>query len=201
MSKANTLKECFAILVSEYGDRLTPEQKNLKKELFNNVIGNYSPEKIKKMTMEMIKTRKYANFPKIAEMIELIEGNKEEETELAWAYLLKQANRFGYYYSISFSEYPAIGGFIQSQGGWVNFCDKLSDAEDKGESIWIKKEFEKSYKAFKGKEVPTYFEGYFELENTRKGYDNQKMIERYGMAINGKKKKTLRLESKNEKKN
>jgi len=81
MNKANTLKECFAILISEYGDRLTPEQVNLKKELFNNVIGNYSPEKIKKMTMEMIRYRKYANFPKIAEMVELIEGNQEEETE------------------------------------------------------------------------------------------------------------------------
>ncbi|MFW5887705.1 MAG: hypothetical protein ACOCUH_02795 [Bacteriovoracia bacterium] len=197
MNKANTLKECFAILISEYGDRLTPEQVNLKKELFNNVIGNYSPEKIKKMTMEMIRYRKYANFPKIAEMVELIEGNQEEETELAWNYLLEMLNKYGYYHSVRFPKYPAIGGFIESQGGWVNFSNKMTEAEDQGKEVWIKKEFEKSYKAFKSYgNYPEYFEGYFELENTKKGYTNQKLIERYGMSIDGRKKNVLKIEEK-----
>jgi len=193
MSK-EILQECFALLDAEYGDKLTDQQRAFKKELFFKIIGKYPPEKVKEMTLTMIKNRKFSNYPKIAEMVEIIEGNKEEETELAWAYLLEQVSRYGYYYSVSFQKYPAIGGFIESEGGWINFCDKLSDAQDDGKEIWIKKEFEKSYSAFKKREVPTYFEGYFEIENNKKGYDNQKLIETFGMTIDGRKKRPLQIE-------
>ena len=193
MSK-EILQECFALLDAEYGDKLTDQQRAFKKELFFKIIGKYPPEKVKEMTLTMIKNRKFSNYPKIAEMVEIIEGNKEEETELAWAYLLEQVSKYGYWHSVSFPKYPAIGGFIESEGGWLNFCDKLSDAQDYRKEIWIKKEFEKSYSAFKKREVPTYFEGYFEIENNKKGYDNQKLIETFGMTIDGRKKRPLQIE-------
>ena len=193
MSK-EILQECFALLDAEYGDKLTDQQRAFKKELFFKIIGKYPPEKVKEMTLTMIKNRKFSNYPKIAEMVEIIEGNKEEETELAWAYLLEQVSKYGYWHSVSFPKYPAIGGFIESEGGWLNFCDKLSDAQDDRKEIWIKKEFEKSYSAFKKREVPTYFEGYFEIENNKKGYDNQKLIETFGMTIDGRKKRPLQIE-------
>jgi len=91
-------------------------------------------------------------------MVELIEGNQEDETELAWAYLLKMLNEHGYWHSVRFPKYPAIGGFIQSQGGWVNFSNKITEAEDEGKEVWIKKEFEKSYPAMKKHgNYPQYF--------------------------------------------
>jgi hypothetical protein len=188
------LAECFSLLISEYGDRLTEEQRYNKEKLFKEIIGKYPIEKIKKMTTEMIRYRKYANFPKIAEMVELIEGNQEDETELAWAYLLKMLNEHGYWHSVTFSKYPAIGGFIESQGGWINFSNKMTEAEDERKETWIKKEFEKSYPAMKKHgNYPQHFEGYLELENTKRGYTNQQLIERYGMSIDGKKKKVKQL--------
>lgn len=189
------LAECFTLLVSEYGDKLTDEQRYNKEKLFKEIIGKYPIEKIQKMVRDMIRYRKFANFPKIAEMVELIEGAKEDEIEIAWVYLLEQVGKYGYYYSVQFPEYPAVGSFVESQGGWVVFCDKLLDAQDDGKEIWIKKEFEKSYPALKKRGAfPKYLEGYFEIENNKKGYENKLLLERFGMTIDGREKRPLQIE-------
>lgn len=189
-NKAEVLKESFAILDAEYGDKLTEQKRIFKKELFKKIIGEYPAERIMGMVIEMIRTRKYSNFPKIAEMIEIIDGDKEEESELAWLNLLEVMDKEGYYQSVRFPKYPAITGVIEAFGGWLKFFEDMTDKEAK----WIKKEFIKIYPIIKKKgNYPKYLPGYFEVTNTAKGYDNQAMIERLGITIDGKKAKRKKL--------
>ena len=189
-NKAEILKECFAILDAEYGDKLTDQTRIFKKELFKKIIGEYPVEKIKEMSMKIIRTRKYNSFPKIAEMVEIIEGNKEKEAELAWLYLLKKIGDEGYYQSVRFPEYPAVAGVVEAFGGWLKLYEDMTDKEEK----WIKKEFIKVYPLIKEKgHYPEYLPGFFELTNTARGYENDKMVERLGMTIDGRKAKRKKL--------
>ena len=116
-NKAGELRKCFALLDAEYGDKLTEQQRIYKKELFKKLIGNKPIKAIKSMVYQIIKTRKYNSFPKIAEMIEIMEGNREEETQMAWIYLLEKIEEEGYYMSVRFPKYPAITGVIKARGG------------------------------------------------------------------------------------
>jgi len=185
-SKAEILKEGFAMLDAEYGDKLTEQTRIYKKELFKKIIGEYPTEKIMRMCIKLIKTRKYSNFPKVAEMIELIEGNKEEESELALIYLKEKLIKKGYYQSVSFPECPATAGVIEIWGGWPKFCDEMTNDKEK----WIKKEFMKIYPIMKKKGgYPLYNPGYFEITNTGKGYEDHEMMATFGMGIDGRKAK------------
>ena len=183
-SKAAILKESFALLDAEFGEKLTEQTKVYKKELFKKIIGQYSIEKIKKMVTDIVKTRKYNSFPKIAEMIEAIEGNKEEEVELAWMELKKVLREEGYYNTVSFPKYPATGNIIISMGGWLKFVEAMTDDQEK----WIKKEFVKMYPAAKKiGDYPLSLPGFFEVTNIGKGYEEHVLIEGFGMTINGRK--------------
>jgi len=182
-NKTEILKECFTLLFTEYGDKLTEQQKTNKKELFKKIIGEYSIEKIKEMTMKMIRNRTYSNFPKIAEMIEIIEGNKEDEPELAWICLIETIERKGHYQSVSFPDYPATGAVVEAMGGWIRMCDMKIDEEK-----WVKKEFIKLYPIMKRKgSYPEKLIGQFELDNNQKGYSEEYMLERYGRYLDGSK--------------
>lgn len=185
-SKAESLKECFAILDAEYGDKLTEQTRIFKKELFKKIIGEYPIEKTMKMIIKIIRTRKYNSFPKIAEMIEIMDGNREEESELAWLALIEKIEEEGYYRSVTFPKYPAISGVIEAFGGWPKLIEDMTSDQEK----WIKKEFIKVYPLIKRRGVyPGYNPGYFEITNTGMGYDNDKMIERLGMTIDGRRAK------------
>jgi len=194
-SKAEVLKEGFAMLDAEYGDKLTEQTRIYKKELFKKIIGNYPKEKIMKMCIELIKTRKYSNFPKVAEMIELIEGNKEEEAELAWLILREKMNKFGYYKSVSFPENPVIGAVVEAMGGWMKMFDMKVDEEK-----WVRKDFVKMHQIFKkeGKIYSGKLIGMFELENNKKGYTDEIMLAKYKMHLDGTKIKRKLLTDKNE---
>lgn len=183
-NKTIGLKECFNLLDAEYGDKLTEQQRIFKKELFRAMIGVYDNKKIEKMVIKLIRTRPYNSFPKISEMVEIIEGKKGYEAELAWIYLMEKVEQEGYYNSVSFPEYPATGGVIKAMGGWLRFLDSMTDDQEK----WIKKEFIKLYPILKERgKYPKSLPGYFKVTNTRKGYDESILMKGFCMTIDGRK--------------
>jgi len=176
-NKIDVLKECFTLLVTEYGDKLTEQQKHGKKELFKKIIGNYPEEKIKEMTMEMIKNRVYANFPKISEMIEIIEGNKEVEMETAWLELKEKIFKEGAYETVTFKN-SIIMSVVEALGGWVKVCDTLSD-----DMRWLKRDFMIYYPIMKKRDNhPKQLSGIFEIENSRKGYNADTVCQIFGKS-------------------
>ena len=184
MDKAETLKQTFNLLEAEYG-----EQNEFKKEVWVKVLKEYPAQKIMNACIECIRTKKF--FPRVSEMIELIEGNIESESELAWLLLKEKMDKEGYYKSVSFPENPAIGAVVEAMGGWMPMFDIKVDEEK-----WVKREFLKMYPILKKRGIyPDRLIGKFEADNIKLGYSEEYLLERYGMHLDGSKDKKKKIEA------
>jgi len=183
MSKKEIMRDSFSLLEAEYGI-----QNESKKEVWAKILGCYPAQKIMNACIECIRTKKF--FPRVSEMIELIEGNIESEAELAWLLLLDRIEKKGHYQSVSFPEYPAIGAVVLSMGGWIKMCE-MKMSEEK----WVKKDFLILYKIMKKKGIyPDKLTGQFELDNSSR-YSEEYLLERYGMYLDGSKDATKKIET------
>ena len=173
--KKETIRDCFNLLEADYG-----KQTNQKRELWGKMFKEYSDEKLINAVGEYINKGKF--FPRISDIKEMIEGNLEDEAELAWLSLIETIERKGHYQSVSFPEYPAIGAVVEALGGWLSICETTFDEEK-----WIKKEFIKLYPIMKRRgDYPNKLIGQFELDNGNK-YTEKYMLERYGRRLDGTK--------------
>ena len=170
-------------LESAFGEKLSED----RTKIYWDMLRGYSDIEIKKAVVKSIRELKF--FPKISEIIEMIEGKIEDEAEIAWLLLKEKIERYGGYMSVSFSENPVIGSVIEALGGWI----KISDTKIEEEK-WVKKEFIKLYPIMKKKSShPKQLSGIFEIENNQKGYSEEYMLERYGRYLNGLKAKDKKL--------
>ena len=174
--KKETIRDCFQLLEADYG-----KQTNQKKELWGEMFKKYTDKQLTKAVGDFLRIGKF--FPKVSDIIELVEGTSEDEAELAWLSLIEKMESKGHYQSVSFSKYPAIGAVIEGLGGWLYICDMKID-----EKKWAKKEFIKLYPIMKKRgQYPLKLTGQFELDNSNKGYTNESMVERCGRRLDGSK--------------
>jgi hypothetical protein len=180
------------ILEASYKEKLS---KGTSK-IYWDVLKNYDDKIIKEVTIKCIKELKY--FPKISEIIEAIEGNQKDEYELAWICLKEKIEKEGYYHSVSFPKYPAIGAVIEDMaGGWCEFIESLTENEEK----WIKINFLRIYPIMKRRGIyPDRLMGRFELDNLKKGYSEEHLLKRYGMHIDGSRESRRRIKAPESKK-
>jgi len=172
------------ILEEYYNTKLS----NANVEIYWSRFKGYDNNIFKKAIMECVDTLKF--FPKIVEIKELINGDSEDESELAWIYLLEKVDRDGYYNSVSFPKYPAIAGVVEALGGWMEFTESLTEEQKK----WVKKEFIKLYPIIKKRgEYPEKLLGFYEIENNKK-YTEEFMLERYGKKLDGEKVEREKIE-------
>ena len=174
--KKETIRDCFNLLESDYG-----KQTNQKKELWGKMFKKYSDKQLISAVGEFLTIGKF--FPRVSDIIELIEGSPEEEAELAWIYLIDKIDEVGHYQSVSFPKYPAIGVMVEKWGGWLRICDMTFEDE-----TWKKKEFIKLYPIIKKRgEFPKQLEGQFEIDNNNKGYNKETMLGIYSRKLDGSK--------------
>ena len=170
-------------LESAFGEKISED----RAKIYWDMLKGYSDIEIKKAVVGSIRVLKF--FPKISEIIEMIEGNIEDETEIAWLILKEKIERYDGYISVSFPENPVIGSVVEALGGWIKICDTPVKEEK-----WVKKEFIKLYSIMKKKNNhPKQLSGIFEIENNQKGYSEEYMLERYGRYLNGAKVKGEKL--------
>ncbi|MBA7588070.1 hypothetical protein ES708_30118 [subsurface metagenome] len=156
-------------------------------KIYWDMLKNYSDMEMKKAVVGSIRGLKF--FPKISEIIGLIEGNVEDEAEIAWLILKGKIERCDGYVSISFPENPIIGSVVEALGGWIEICDVPINEEK-----WVKKEFIKLYPIMKRRNNhPEKLIGIIELENNQKGYTEEYMLERYGRLLDGTKVERKKL--------
>ena len=177
------------VLEAGYGNKLSKEPS----KIYWDMLNKYDDKIVKETTIRCIRELKY--FPKISEIIEMIEGTLEDEVELAWGYLIETIEREGLHHSVSFPKYPAVGATIeQMAGGWCEFIELFDNDKEK----WIKKDFLRIYPIMKRRGIfHNRLAGRFELDNLNKGYTKETMI-RYGIALDGKKIDRKLIENKTE---
>jgi len=164
-------------LESAFGEKLNED----RAKIYWDILKNYSDIEMKKAVVKSIRELKY--FPKISEIISVIEGNSEDEAELAWQYFKEKLEDKGGYMSVSFPKYPAVAGVIDALGGWIKIGETLLEEEK-----WVKKDFIKLYSIMKKRgDHPKELPGIFEIGNSNKGYTEKTMLERYGRRLDGKK--------------
>lgn len=170
-------------LESAFGEKVSED----RAKIYWDILKGYSDLNIKKAVIRSIRELKF--FPKIYEIVEMIEGNIEDEAEIAWLVLKEKIERSGAYMSISFYNNPVIGSVVEAMGGWVKICDTTIEEEK-----WVKKEFIKLYPIMKKKNNhPEQLPGIFEIENNQKGYSEEYMLEKYGRYLDGNKVKRKKL--------
>ena len=171
-----TFSDVIEILEAGFSVKLNKDTS----KIYWDILNKYDDNVIKKVTVKCVKELKF--FPKISEIIEAIEGNNTDETELAWISLLDKIERIGHYQSVSFPEYPAIGAVVEAMGGWLSICETTFEEEK-----WVKKEFVKLYPILKRRgEYPNKLIGQFELDNGNR-YTEQAMLDKYGRHLDGTK--------------
>lgn len=144
------------VVLAEYYD--TPLKENIIAFYFEN-LKEFDIEDFDNACRLIVKNRKYSNLPKIADFIEAIEGGIDDKAIMAWDIAINATFKFSSYDSVRFSD-EAINRAINSlNGGWEALC-----GADNESLKWLKQDFVKAYKAYKGKELePSYLMGRSEI--------------------------------------
>jgi len=158
-----------------------------KTEIYFKALDSYCVDSIAQAVHEIIKTRVYATFPKPAEIIQAIEGDRNEKAVLAWEKFDRAVRQIGPYQSVQFDD-PVIHSIVKFLGGWEKICDVPGN-----EWKWKQKEFERLYTIMaKRGNHPEYLIGVTEWRNMVDYSDNIPNIVRIGFP---EKKDTKRLEA------
>ena len=140
------------------------EPSEFKIALYFKALSDYGIEVIERAAMAIVKGRVYPAFPKPGEIIQEIEGTKENQAIDAWGKIVSAIRQIGPYRSVSFDD-PTIHSVIEFMGGWPATGDWLED-----ELKWKQKEFERLYAIMKtsGRESK-YLPGIHEMQNGLNG--------------------------------
>ena len=106
-------------------------------------------------------------LPKPADVIRHIGGNTQSQALLAWAKLEKALGSVGHMSSVVFDD-PIIHAIVSDMGGWVQMC-----STDEKEIPFKRVQFEKLYRAYKGKDsfdYPKKLIGVAEHQNVQSGF-------------------------------
>jgi len=104
-------------------------------------------------------------FPKISEIISLIEGSDEQKAERAWLELLKAAREYGAYASI-YLDAKTAWVLERLWGGWDKFCAELRSDN----KTFLHSQFIKAYNSAPDIKGVTKMRGLIEGNNNANGY-------------------------------
>jgi hypothetical protein len=136
-------------------------------DTYFEMFQNYSDEQFKKAIFEVLKTSKYHTFPKPAEILEFLEGTRDDKALVAWLQVMEAVQKGGYYTSIEFAD-AITPEVIDQLGGWAWFC-----CTQKDELPFIQKRFMDLYRLYLKREISLpnrRLIGFIEARNNQKGY-------------------------------
>ncbi len=100
-------------------ETLGSEMSEAKLFIYEQTLKRFPDEQIFMAISKAAATLRF--FPKPVELIELIEGKKEEQSTLAWESLLETMQHVGAYQSVIFED-GRIGKCVRLLGGWEKLC-------------------------------------------------------------------------------
>ena len=165
MVTAQGFKTAYAMLASEFKGELTDMQAETHRQML--VDDGITDEELLAGVKAIIRSRKFTNFPRYAELLEAIKGNPDDVALIALKELEDAMSIHGAYRSVIFKD-KVIMACVKGMGGWQTICQMPSD-----EWKFQKQEFIKLYRAYhrngKYPEVD-YLVGKSEHQNRINGY-------------------------------
>lgn len=152
----------FALIFSGTCEAYGKEATKTLAELYFNSLRDFPMEKVKESFNRHIRESKF--FPKVSELIELLEGNKEEKALIAWTTFRDTIRHQGGDRSVIFTD-PKITWIIKSYGGWIKVCEMETKDLD-----FMRLGFLKAYNNIRDGLPQEKLTGRFEWENSVRGY-------------------------------
>lgn len=135
--------ERFVFIMAALAEASGQELSEMKVRIYAKALEDLPIADIERAAWEIIKTRKFATFPKVAEIREAIHGNPEDRAIIALDKLEKAMREVGGYQSVCFDD-PVIHMAVDSfSGGWPAICNMPHE-----EWKWARKEFVTLYQTF-----------------------------------------------------
>lgn len=156
MLDANLFQSKMAMLGEMYDKKMT----GALLDGYWMVLCDMSDEEFVGSIKAILSGRKFASFPKPAEILDFAKPDLESIATIAWSDVERAIYKAGKYESVSFED-RIVNSVIDALGGWVFVC-----SQDISEMKWLKKEFVKLYSIHsKREDHPTHLIGIAEREN------------------------------------
>jgi hypothetical protein len=146
-------KKEFLMIFTPMSEIFSKEFSELATKMYYTILKDLNYEEFSKASQEVLRNRKYSNFPTPAEFLQAIKGNKEENTQIEietalskFKLMLKKAC------SIKIDDLK-ISWTIQRLGGW-DYCLSY----DLKNIEWLYKEFSEVYSNVLRLETPAEIE-------------------------------------------
>jgi hypothetical protein len=163
MLDKNKFIELMSGLAQIYNKEATP----FMLDMYYKILNGYDYNQIDRAVEQVVRNNKYNTFPKPADILEYLEGTKDDKALVAWLQLMEAVEKGGYYQTIEFKD-PIISHCVIEIGGWMAFC-----SSQKEELPFIQKRFMDYYRLFlkRGVDKPVRLIGFMELKNIETGHD------------------------------
>lgn len=160
--KLNEFSKALYVLGELFDKKISKTVLSIYYEIFQD----YTVKQFNKAVYEVIRTHKYNTLPRPADIIEYLEGTKDDKALMAWMLAKRGIEIVGYYGSPEFED-PIISNCIVNLGGWQEFCSMQISNEP-----FIEKRFADLYRLFmkRGIDKPKVLVGFHEESNSLKGF-------------------------------
>ena len=135
-------------------------------DTYYEIFKDYSDDQFSRAVTQTIREHKYSTLPKPAEILEYLEGTRDDKALIAWYQLMEAVKKGGYHASIEFAD-PLIPHIVNELGGWMWFC-----CTQKEELPFIQKRFEDLYRLFLKRQIQPINQrliGFYEAQNIQSG--------------------------------
>jgi len=162
-------KEEFINIMTGLSDMFNKPTSEFILDVYYESLHNYTADQVKQAVFKCLKNYKYATLPKPADILEYLEGTRDDKALIAWLQAKEAISKGGYYASIVFKD-PIIAHCINELGGWQAFC-----CAEISELPFIEKRFMDMYRVLAKREVKDNIKliGFIELQNGEKGYQDK----------------------------
>lgn len=122
MSMTNEDRKMFYVLIKGCSEIYRQDLSSSIIDIFWEILKSYKIESVENAFSKYLKNPKNIFFPKPAQIIEEIEGKKEDKSLQAWSKAFNATLDYGSNYSLVFDDL-IIHDVIFDFGGWIKFCE------------------------------------------------------------------------------
>lgn len=90
-------------------------------DMYFSLLKDYTEKQVSEAIRKVMANYKYNTLPKPADILEYLEGTRDDKALMAWLQAKEAVQKGGYYASVVFKD-PIIAHCIKELGGWQNFC-------------------------------------------------------------------------------